>query len=203
MSTVTMWRFFLSFLLTAIWTDYGYAQAIVERSEIEHFVQTADGKPHFCGIDFTILFSDYVTSSNGRLATARGSLSFKEQKGDLVLFLKVGGMDFASPGQPPTKFAVATASLIAGGTTYFVANQIPCEDKNMFCGIFWLPASAEIYSKILSERTVTLNFNRTTGSLDVQVPISSVGSPQDAKNQLAFDACMGTILSQARANNAR
>lgn len=198
-----MWRFFLSFLLTAIWTDYGYAQAIVERSEIEHFVQTADGKPHFCGIDFTILFSDYVTSSNRRLAAARGSLSFKEQKGDLVLFLKVGGMDFASPAQPPTKFAVATASLTAGGTTYFVANQIPCEDNNMFCGIFWLPASAEIYSKILSERTVTLNFNRTTGSLDVQVPISSVGSPQDAKNQLAFDACMGTILSQAHANNAR
>jgi len=199
-----MWRFFLSLLLTAVWTDYSHAQAKIEGSEIEHFVQTADGKPHFCGIDFTILFSDYATSSNGRLAGAHGSLSFKEQKGNLALFLKVGGVDFAaSPTQPPTKFAVATASLTAGGTTYFVADQIPCEDNTMFCGIFWLPASAEIYSKILSERTIMLNFNRTRGSLDVQVPISSVGSPQDAKNQLAFDACMETILSQARANNTR
>ena len=78
-----MWRFFLSLLLTAIRTDYSYAQAEVEGSKIGHFVQTADGKPHFCGIEFTILFSDYV-NSNGRLAAARGSLSFKEQKGDLV-----------------------------------------------------------------------------------------------------------------------
>jgi hypothetical protein len=130
-------------------------------------------------------------------------LNFAEQKGDLVLFLKVGGMDLAaSPAQPPTKFAVANASLTAGGITYGVAKQIPCEDNTMFCGLFWLPASAEIYSKILTEHTITLNFNRTRGSLDLQVPISSEGSPQDAKNQLAFDACMGTILNQAR-DNAR
>ena len=37
----------------------------------------------------------------------------------------------------------------------------------------------------------------------MQVPISSQGSPQDAKNQLAFDACMETILTQALGNNAR
>jgi hypothetical protein len=87
-SPLVILRVFLSLLLMAIWADYGYAQAIVERSEIEHFVQTADGKPRYCGIEFTIVFSDYVTSSNGRLAAAHGSLNFAEQKGHLVLFLK-------------------------------------------------------------------------------------------------------------------
>ena len=197
-------RVFLSLLLMATWADYGNAQTKIEGNKIEHFVQTEDGKPRYCGIEFTIVFSDYVTSSNGRLAAAHGSLNFAEQKGDLVLFLKVGGMDFAaSPAQPPTKFAVANASLTAGGSTYGVAKQIPCEDNALFCGLFWLPASAEILSKIITERTVTLNFNRTSGSLDMQVPISSQDSPQDARNQLAFDTCMKTILTQALDNNAR
>jgi hypothetical protein len=200
----TLWRVFLSLFLTAVWTDYSHAQAKIEGSEIEHFVQTKDGNPHYCGLEFTILFKDYVNSSTGRLAAARGSLSFKEQKGDIALFLKIGGMDFSSgPAQPPTKFAVATASLTAGGTTYQVANQIPCEDNALFCGIFWLPASGEIYIKMLSERTVTLNFSRTRGSLDMQVPISSEGGPQDTKNQMAFDTCMGTILNQAKAKPAK
>ena len=80
-----MWRFFLPLLLTAIWTDYSFAQAKIEGSEIEHFVQTKDGNPRFCGLEFTILFSDYVTSA-GRLAGARGSLSFAEEKATLPCF---------------------------------------------------------------------------------------------------------------------
>jgi len=194
-----MWRLILSVLLTALWTDYGYGQAKVQSSEIEHFVQTADGKPRLCGIEFTILFSDYVTSTAGRLAAARGSLSFAEEKGNIALFLKVGGMDFAAgPAQPPTKFAVANASLTAGETTY-AASQLPCEENTMFCGIFWLPASGIIYSKLSRERTITLNFNRTKGSLDFQVPISRGTNAEDFKKSLPFEECMGTIISRAQA----
>jgi len=45
----------------------GYGQAKVQSSEIEHFVQNRQmAKPRLlCGIEFTILFSDYVTSTAG------------------------------------------------------------------------------------------------------------------------------------------
>ena len=173
------------------------SQVKIENSEAEHFVQTADGVPALCGIDFTVIFSDHLTSISGNKTGSRGSLSFSTDKGNFGMLLKVSGIDFKNlPSSKPTKFNVANASLQIGGQSY-VPEKFGCEDPVDFCGALWLPKTIDIYSAILTNKEITLSFNRKAGDLDYRVPISRDVPPSDRENNRVFGNCMDVMVKKS------
>jgi len=178
--------------LICAWCSAVFAQTKIGNSEVDYFVQTSGGSPVVCGVEFTIVFSDFV-QGKGEITSTVGSISFAESKRNFVLLLKVQGLDFPDGPTKPVRFKVASASLTADGANYKADNVGSCDEPLGFCGTYWLPKSALIRKGIGVGREITLNFNRRVGDFDYQVPIYESVTTVNMEHAKSFNQCMGLM----------
>lgn len=179
-----------------------HGQSKILRSEITYHTQFSDRQTAVCGIDVTTLFADY-TYKGGALAGVRTSLSWAQKQGDVGVLLKVSGVDFedAQPSKAQM-FKVPNAFLTIDGAPLPIT-RTECEDKSSFCGSYWLPFSALIYTG-LSKGTLAMGFNRQPAGLDVVFPIKvEAGQIADQESFTAFHKCVVELVRQASENHTR
>ncbi len=177
------------------------AQDRIETSETDFYVQTAGGNPTICGVDFYLVYRDH-TYRGGAVAGVTGSLGWAEDKGNIVLMLKIVGSDFPNADKrewTPKPFKVVQGFIAVDGKPVPPYNSITCEQPTSFCGSYWLPNSVLIGTALVSGR-LAVTFNREANGLDVSLPLDVRERVRTKPDEFqSFSTCMSTLAERAKA----
>lgn len=171
------------------------AQATIVVSDIEFYAQRAGGDLVGCGIELNLVFRDFVTSASGKLTGVRGSLMFGENRGNVMIMMKMVGVDFPNP-TTPVPFTPSAIYLSVDGKPVSMTRG-GCEDRRYACGATWLPDSGMVYMG-LDRGKVAVNMNREPGGFDVSLPLDISTAMLKHPDQYGeFSKCMGVLLKRA------
>lgn len=188
------------------------AQTLVINSETNYFVQTSNGEPIACGFEFTKMLQEPAWAG-GAVAGITGGITWSvPANGNIGLFLKVGGADFPDAGTAkgaatarPFKIENAFLSKKDSLSLMRPFRRYQCDvvmgsavEKNQFCGLYYMPESADLGSLLL-EGALVLSFNRGAGDIDISVPLS--GRIEDITHRETFAqfiGCWATLLEGAK-----
>jgi hypothetical protein len=175
----------------------------VAQSDVGFFVQTSDGTPTGCGIEFTIVFKDR-TNLSGALSAITGSITDSGVKNNLGTMLKFGAMDFVKPDKPRL-YKINSASLYSptvGAINKYT--KFPCEQPEGFCARYEIDSTILISQAAIKSGDLRLRFNRAPGQLDVELPISTKGAIlAHAKDFDEYAKCETAIANAANREQVR
>jgi hypothetical protein len=180
------------------------AQDTLVSSDMDYYVQTADGKPAICGKDYTLVFQDR-TYQSGRLSAVRATMAFSQVSGNPLLLLKVTGVEFDSSTKA-TGYRVNAASLYSRSIGQMgqigVPKVVPCVEAISYCTVYSGPDVAKIdMASSPKPDDLMLRFNKSPGALDVELPLETnkflLAKAADAR---AYATCELAILLDS--NNA-
>ncbi|MBR1178081.1 hypothetical protein JQ617_29260 [Bradyrhizobium sp. KB893862 SZCCT0404] len=167
-------------------------------SDTSFYVETTDGRPSMCGVQFRIFYADQFNRSSG-LSQVSGSLVWLEDQGRILFLEKISGADIQSKQLVP--FQVASAFLSYDGETT-PAKRLPggCTgDTAAFCGAYVdesaIGALASVY-----ESTFSVSFRRKDSLVDTVVRLDLTSASQDEERRKSFNRCTDAVMEPITRN---
>ncbi len=158
----------LIIVLGALLTTAASAQTIV-MSDVNFFVQTSDGKPAVCGIEYRIVFQDNA-ARQGNLAAVSGGSSNIKTPGKLGAFFKIHGFDMGPDGSLQ-RFTIHSAALYSKSQGPIKEAELQrCEEPSALCLIYGFDQLTAI-ELAKGKDDLHLRFNRGPGKFDVHLPV--------------------------------
>jgi hypothetical protein len=175
-------------------------------SETSFYVETSDGIPNMCGIEFRILYADQF-NRQGALSHIAGSLVWRADNGRILFLEKLLGADVQA--KQSIRFPISSAFFSYDGDST-QAWPLPggcTDDIAGFCGAYVdapaIGALAAIY-----ESKFLVSFRRKDSLADTVIRLDLTSAVQDAQRKRSFDKCTDIVidpivrsLSQARPNH--